>query len=90
MSTEQELEAWLGQGINVELHEPSSDNPRYTAFAEEFAMTGQGDTLGGAIAALFSNLRAYVESFANAGQPLPPRTPGILNEDERADQMNGR
>lgn len=90
MDTNTQLDAWMGQEIDVELHEPGPDNPRYTALIEEFAVMGEGNTLDDAITALFANLQSYVESFVKAEQPLPPRMPGISPGDERADQMNGR
>lgn len=87
---DQKPDAWLGQEITVELHEPSPESPRYTALIEEFAMAGEGETLDDAIATLFAKLLAYGESFLKAGQPLPPRAPGTNTGDERADQMHGR
>ncbi len=83
------LEMWREEGIEVGLHEPRPDNPRYRAFIEEFAIEEEGDTLDDALAALFSKLSAYIESSRKAEQPLPPRPPDSAIGDERADQIDG-
>jgi len=90
MGTDEKLDAWLAREITVELHEPGPEHSHYTALLEEFAMTGEGETLDQAIATLFAKFVAYGESFLEMGQPLPPRAPATDSGDERADQMHGR
>lgn len=80
----EQLLAWIGQGVDVELHESRADHPRYTAQVEEFGLTGEGDTLESAVISLLSLLNTRIESFLQEGRPLPPRTPHPDFRDERA------
>lgn len=48
------------RAVDVELHEPGLDNPRYVARATQFGLSAESDTLEGAIVLLLRDLRALL------------------------------
>jgi len=87
--TSDEMKAWIGQGITIDVHKSGPGNPHYTARIDEFGLESEGNTLDDAVASLSAKLTAYIDAFVKASQP-PPRKSRIHTEGGHSGEVNGR
>lgn len=83
-----EIKKWAGEGVVVEVDNPSPARLSFLARMPEFDLVAEGNTLEQAINNLLQRLDAFIETSLESDRPLPSRA-GKLDVSEEPTGDNG-
>jgi hypothetical protein len=69
----EEIYRWVGQRLEIEIHEPTPEKPHYRAVVEEFGLVGDGDTFDAAFDAVMDRVTDLLDELLHSADPLPDR-----------------
>ena len=77
----EEIYRWVGQRLEIEIHEPTPEEPHYRAVVGEFGLVGDGDTFDTAFDAVMDRVADLLDDYSTVpiryriGTNRPPHRP---------------
>lgn len=85
----EEIYRWFGQGFEIEVDEPTPEEPHYQAVVEEFGLVGEGDDFDTAFDAVMDRVADFLSELLYSAGPLPDRGEWPATQHDASDGGNG-
>jgi hypothetical protein len=85
----EEIYRWVGQRLEIEIHEPTSEKPQYRAVVENFGLVGDGDTFDAAFDAIMERVTDLLDGLLHSAEPLPDRREPPIEQADASDSGDG-